>query len=305
MGEALRYQWYFRGTPLPGATNRFYWLTGVEPANVGAYFVRVTNAYGRWVESEHAALEIGPYANVRSQDKMEDLFGTNLDQIVLSSPDLSREPQSRQAATPGFVPVSAGMPDTQIFDNSEAATQAGEPPPCGVLGGRSQWFGLCPDVDGVMMVDTMGSSYDTVIAVYSGTNSLRTLRIEACDDNGAPDGTRSLVLFEVKAGTNYSVAVDSANGQLGTTHLNWLLETTVPRLDGWFDAPACQLTLHANGSVGQQLVIESASDFPAAPAEVPWQPLFTITVPASGYFKYVINNFCDSGARFYRVRPVP
>ncbi len=42
----LSYQWNFNGTNLPAATNNVLWLTNIQPANAGNYFVNITNAYG-------------------------------------------------------------------------------------------------------------------------------------------------------------------------------------------------------------------------------------------------------------------
>jgi hypothetical protein len=92
-----------------------------------------------------------------------------------------------------------------------------------VIGGSSKWFGLQPEADGIMQIDTIGSSFDTVLAVYTGTNNISTLQTVACDNNGAPDRVRSLVQFSAKRGTNYSIAVDGVNGAQGSIQLNWRL----------------------------------------------------------------------------------
>jgi len=80
------------------------------------------------------------------------------------------------------------------------------------------------------MVDTIGSTFDTVLAVYTGTNSILTLLSVACDNNSAPDGIRSLVMFPVTQGEDYSVAVDGVNGAQGVINLTWRLQrgTAVP-----------------------------------------------------------------------------
>ncbi len=53
----LFYQWRFNSATLPDATNRVLVLTGIEPANAGAYSVVVTNAFGS-VTSALAALTV-------------------------------------------------------------------------------------------------------------------------------------------------------------------------------------------------------------------------------------------------------
>jgi uncharacterized delta-60 repeat protein len=53
-GQGLRYQWFFEGTPLPGAVGPSLGLTGVTTANQGAYRVEVYNALGAIVSPEAA-----------------------------------------------------------------------------------------------------------------------------------------------------------------------------------------------------------------------------------------------------------
>lgn len=73
-----------------------------------------------------------------------------------------------------------------------------------------------------MAINTIGSSIDTVLAVYTGTN-LFGLTLVACDHDSAPDGIGSLVRFSAQAATSYSVAVDGVQGAQGTINLNWKL----------------------------------------------------------------------------------
>jgi hypothetical protein len=126
------------------------------------------------------------------------------------------------AASGGFIPVNAGMIGSQLFDNVGSATQQGEPIPCGVIGGSSKWMGFLVGTNAVMMLDTVGSSFDTVLAVYVGS-SFASLSYVACDNNSAPDGIRSNVRFPTLAGTGYLVAVDGVNGAQGNVSLNWRL----------------------------------------------------------------------------------
>ena len=56
------YQWYFNGTNLPGATSATLNIASVQAANVGAYFVIVTNSLGS-VTSSVALLNLPPVTN--------------------------------------------------------------------------------------------------------------------------------------------------------------------------------------------------------------------------------------------------
>src|SRR6185503_5647108 len=159
--------------------------------NVGSYHVQVMNASRYVTESHEAFLEIGPMPDILSQDKLEDVFAAR-DSLLGSGLDQSLVyPAAIAASTGGFLLVSLGTIDSQLVNNTTATTSLKETNHCGVLGGSSKWLGIRPLADGIMQVDTIGSAINTVLAIYTGTNLL-TLRQVACDDNGAPDGIRSL-----------------------------------------------------------------------------------------------------------------
>jgi len=196
----LVYQWFHNGGPISGATNLFLMLGNLQPSNVGLYSVVVSNTT-RAVESATASLEFGPVPEVVSQDKMEELF-------------LGDAVGSR------FIPLELGIDGGQTLNTIGAATQSGEPSPCGTSGGSSRWMRMRTSSVGTVVLDTVGSSIDTVLAVYTGTN-MTNLASVACDNNSAPDGARSVVRFEAAPGTDYLVAVDGVNGAQGAIGLNW------------------------------------------------------------------------------------
>src|SRR6266516_4162017 len=69
------------------------------------------------------------------------------------------------ASSLGFISVSVGTIDAQLFDNTGAGTSLGEPLPCGVLGGASEYLDLHAAESGVLVIDTIGSRIDTVLSV--------------------------------------------------------------------------------------------------------------------------------------------
>src|SRR5262249_8455101 len=104
-------------------------------------------------------------------------------------------------------------------------TQLNETNHCGVIGGASKWFGLHSSAGGLLQLDTVGSSSDTVLAVYTNNpaNLLSPIQLVACDRNSAPDGIRSLVKLSATAGVDYLVAVDSVRNEQGLITLTWRL----------------------------------------------------------------------------------
>jgi hypothetical protein len=70
----------------------------------------------------------------------------------------------------------------------------------------SVWYRWTAPANRRVVIDTCGSSFDTVIAVYTGAG-FDALRPVTSDDDSC--GTRSIARFSAVAGTTYHVAVDS------------------------------------------------------------------------------------------------
>jgi subtilisin family serine protease len=82
---------------------------------------------------------------------------------------------------------------------------------------KSVWWGWTAPGDGRLVLDTSGSSFDTILAVYTG-NSIDKLVGQASDDDSG-EGRASRVSLEVKAGAQYAVAVDGYSGASGSIQL--------------------------------------------------------------------------------------
>src|SRR5436853_2465808 len=96
------------------------------------------------------------------------------------------------------------------------------------MGGASAWLNFKPSQDGVVLVDTIGSLFDTVLAVYFNTNLLVLYyhpndALVACDNNSAPDGILSQLTFKATAGTPYFAVVDGVGGAKGIATIHWQL----------------------------------------------------------------------------------
>jgi hypothetical protein len=289
-GNSLSYQWILNGITITNATNTIYTVTNAQPDDVGAYVVRVSNTSTQRVESQPAFLEIGPPEGGASKDKFEDLFsaGNQPPGFTGGKRMLASTPGS---ASSGFLSVSMGTIASQTFNNIGATTQAGEPQPC-TVGGSSKWFGLRPTADGTMEIDTLGSSFDTLLAVFTGTNSIETLRRVDCDDNGAPDLTSSLVRFPARRGTNYSILVDGVNGAEGIIQLNWRLGT-LPT----FTTPTQTVQSLRQGD---SLLLEANAGSATADLSYRWY-LNTQLVAGADSPQLVLTNLQPSQAGAYRV----
>ena len=128
------------------------------------------------------------------------------------------------AASTAAAAVSRGYTGTQVFSTFGGDKDQGEPNHCGEPGGASSWFFYKAPRSGVMIIDTRGSSFDTVLAVYIGPgNSFSTLTNVACNNDNSPEESWSQVILDVTAETMYYIAVDGVRGASGTVKLNYQL----------------------------------------------------------------------------------
>ncbi|MDW8256528.1 MAG: DVUA0089 family protein [Acidobacteriota bacterium] len=79
----------------------------------------------------------------------------------------------------------------------------------GRRGSQSVWYSFTPPSNGTITLSTLGSSYDTTIAVYTG--SCPALREIACNDDWGFLATSQLTV-NVRAATTYLIAITSAGG---------------------------------------------------------------------------------------------
>jgi subtilisin family serine protease len=114
--------------------------------------------------------------------------------------------------------VLTGAVGVTTGSNQGATAQPGELVHAGVGGGRSVWWRWRAPASGDTMFATVGSDFDTVLAVYRG-GRLRNLREIASNDDGPGLGLQSMVRFDAEAGLNYRIAVDGFNGAEGNITL--------------------------------------------------------------------------------------
>jgi hypothetical protein len=111
-----------------------------------------------------------------------------------------------------------GMTATATGTNVDATKQSGEPNHAGNTGGKSVWWKWTAPYDCSVQIDTIGSAFDTLLGVYTGS-SVSALTSVASDDNSGGSGT-SKATFSAKAGTCYLIAVDGFDGAAGSIALH-------------------------------------------------------------------------------------
>ena len=127
--------------------------------------------------------------------------------------------------------------------NAGCGVETGEPTHAGSRS-RSVWWTYTAPSTGQVTVDTFGSAFDTVLAVYTG-NTVGALTLVNSNDDTAP-GSQSKVTFTATGGQRYRIAVDGWSGTTGEIKLNWK-HAASPANDNLADA---WVVAGANGATG-------------------------------------------------------
>ena len=222
------YQWRKNGETIPNATNATLTLTNVQLADAAAYTVQIT--------------------------------GTS----VITS-------------TPLALTVAAAPPGNDLFANATTLTGAtvavtgtnvaaglewGEPDHVGHAeagqnhGGASVWWKWVAPATGAVAVDTIGSNFDTLLAVYRG-EAFNALTLIGADDQGGGN-TTSALSFAATAGTTYYFAVDGYSTATGAIQLQVAPTTaTAPS----FRSPLADRTVPAGANVGFYAALNGTAPF--------------------------------------------
>jgi hypothetical protein len=184
----LAYQWQRMGTNLPGETSTSLTLTNAGAAEAGDYRVFVSNAIGTTTSSN----AVFTYLNRPFNDNFADRF------------------------------VITGNSNTLAGSVLEGSREAGEPFHAGNEGGRSTWWAWTASSSGIVTIDTYGSSFDTGLAVYEGSQVNALTLVAENDDMVSGRNNNSYVKFEAIAGKQYQIAIDAfkKNGPHGNIILN-------------------------------------------------------------------------------------
>ena len=212
------YQWYFNDGELADATNDTFMMAAVSVSDVGSYSVVITNTQGGMTRSLTASLEIGLFSDLISQDKAPDLF----------LPGNGVGPLHVTGVPGGVVSVALGGAGYHIFDNIGSTTSEEDAQVGALIGGSSQYVGrFRPEVGATMVMDTVGSTFDTTMALFTVAGNVIT-GVVATDDDGAGDGMSSRIQWEAQAQQDYVVAVDRAGEEEGIVQLNWKMGRLPP-----------------------------------------------------------------------------
>ena len=204
--EATDYQSRKNGANIDGATNATYRIPNAQVPDGGSYTVVVANDAGA-VTSGIAEVKVGAEAATAAAD----LFAQRTVLVL----------------TNGLLPTF-----TTGF-NTNATKELGEPDHAGRLGGHSVWWTWTAPETGIATFDTYGSTFDTVLAVYAGTQLTNLIEVVANDDNDSNEPSQatnrffaSRVQFNAAAGASYQIALDGFGGESGYCVLAGQFEAT-------------------------------------------------------------------------------
>ncbi len=282
-GTGLSYQWFFKRSPIDGATGPTLVLSNAGTDQAGIYSVRVTSGANASIETPVALVEVVSTPGAApAQDKLEDLFND----------PAPGAPVLHSQGSQGFTPVFPGIPGSRETGNNGAQRSPDDPIILGELGGASLWLRFQAMTNGWMSLSTEGSAIATVLGVYTNHTDLQEVALASPQ----PPSTYSEVLFGAFAGEDYLVMIDGVDGVQGAIQLSYSLALA--------PVGGPKITFSGADVVLQQTVrpgtyaIAAGSDLPT------FAPLFTTNIVGG------LLHFTDPGAgaaprRFYRIQATP
>jgi hypothetical protein len=107
-----------------------------------------------------------------------------------------------------------------IASNLHASREPEEPTHAGTQGDTSIWWTWTAPASGPFGISTLGSTFDTLLGVYEGTELGELTVVASSDDIDSMSGIlTSYVLFQAQAGVTYQIAVDGFDGAAGSIAL--------------------------------------------------------------------------------------
>ncbi|HWY77035.1 MAG TPA: S8 family serine peptidase, partial [Verrucomicrobiae bacterium] len=200
------------GTPIVIYGANFATTTNVQFNGVAAQFVSLSNSV-IVVTAIPAAATTGPLRIATRWGGASAMFN------VLPTP----APPNDNFANATILSGTAAM----VSGTTVGATkEPGEPNHAGNAGGKSIWYSWTAPEAGTFSLDTVGSSFNTLLAVYTG-NAVNALTPIASNVGSGSNGTSALT-FSAVLGTTYRIAVDGVGGASGSIVLRLLpAQTTI------------------------------------------------------------------------------
>jgi uncharacterized repeat protein (TIGR02543 family) len=115
----------------------------------------------------------------------------------------------------------AGSTGQTTGSNTGSTKETGEPSHAGFTGGASIWWYWTAPASGQVTFNTFSSTFDTLLAAYTGSSVGNLTSIASNDDSSGV--LQSQITFSAVSGTTYRIAIDGWNAENGSVILNWTL----------------------------------------------------------------------------------
>ena len=190
--------------------------------------------------------------------------------------------------------VLTGTNIAAIGTSTFATKEPGEPNHAGNAGGKSLWWSWTAPAIGTVTINTDSSSFQTLLAAYTGSSVSNLTRMASDAAQDDPNGGNQ-IKFNVTSGTEYQIAVDGLGGASGNIFLNLAFrnDVTAPKISisspasgAKLTAPEVTVTGTASDAVGVtnvQYQLENASGtnggYQVATGTTRWTATVTNLVP--------------------------
>jgi alpha-tubulin suppressor-like RCC1 family protein/uncharacterized protein YkwD/plastocyanin/thiol-disulfide isomerase/thioredoxin/uncharacterized membrane protein YphA (DoxX/SURF4 family) len=255
----------------PGGTGTLDNVVAIAAGGTHTLALRSDGSVWTWGNNNYGQLGDGTTNTRYTPVQVSGPGGTGtLDNVVAIAAGVAHSLVVQPPAAPPQPPVNDNfaaasalvLPASLSGDTMMATTQAAEPVPavCGDIG-KTVWYRIVPTETGILVASTRGSTFDTRLALYTGS-ALSDLTAIACDDNSGGNGT-SILITNVTAGQTYYLQLGGASFFPGTAHAgSFTLKVLIghrPENDNF--AAAMSLTLPASVS-GDNLLATVEDDEP-------------------------------------------
>ena len=261
--SSAQFTWFFNGIEDTNQTGTNFVISSLQATDVGRYQMRVTVGNGNnrvrfFTSPVEIQINSEGSTNTLAVDKLLDAPSTQLlgedNGGVGGSPllQLATKIQTTKGAAKhpikkpikpgksnpvtvrphaGTIGVTRGYNGSQVFNTTYATADPAEPLHCGVAGNSSYWLQYQPPTNGTVTFDTAGSTYDTVMEVYTyngALNSYADLISVGCDNDSVSLHGPARVSFQAVKTRPYVIMVAGVNGAFGTAWLTYSLNTNQP-----------------------------------------------------------------------------
>ncbi|MBC8031048.1 MAG: DUF4214 domain-containing protein [Pyrinomonadaceae bacterium] len=192
-------------------------------------------------------------------ETMQDADRNAIDSFGYNITNAPAPPNDNFASTQTVTGHSGSVAGTNLFSTKES----GEPTHSddGVFSGKSIWYRWTAPTSGTVTMTTVGSTYDTLLAVYTGSAVNGLTLIERNDDENNPGGIlTSRVQFSAVAGTTYQIAVDGYGSADGSVTFNWNLPGGPGPNTVQFSASTANVNEAPNATIKVDLAVTRTGD---------------------------------------------